>query len=69
MDALNCTITVEGNKAIIVIEDLTKDFGVSSSGKTHTVAKAQERMGQYDEKFQGITIQVNAYKKSNGGTE
>lgn len=56
MNSKNVRIIVTNKEAVLTI-DLTKTFGPSASGKTETIAICREEV------VDGITIQVNAWKK------
>lgn len=55
----NIEIKTEGTKLIITL-DTTKDFGLSSSGKTTIVAST---CGNISVPGTDVTIGVNAYKR------
>jgi ABC-type molybdate transport system ATPase subunit len=56
----NITMNVNGNKLLIEI-DLTKEFGLSSSGKTTIVATTEGNTSVPN--HADIKIGVNVYKK------
>ncbi len=53
---VSATIDNDG-KTMHIVLDLTGDFGVSSTGKTITVATGQVKLQS------GCRVQVNAYRK------
>ena len=53
--AQNAEIEIKGNTLTIKV-DLTKNVGPSASGKNLLITKVNEKMN-------GITVQVNVYKK------
>ena len=58
----NLTIEVKGNQVIITIKDFNKEFGLSSSGKSKTVASTRGNVQV--EGTDGLIIGLNAYKKA-----
>ena len=54
----NVTTKIKGNKLIIEV-DITKDFGLSKSGKTIMIASTQGNKVVADG---GITLGLNLYK-------
>jgi len=57
----NTTITVKGNKMTIEV-DLSKSFGLSSSGKTTIVASTQGNIAVED--HPGFQVGLNIFKKA-----
>jgi hypothetical protein len=57
----NLTIEVKGNTVIITIKDHTKEYGVSTSGKSKTVASTRGNVQV--EGANGLVVGVNAYRK------
>jgi hypothetical protein len=59
----NCKMVVKGSILTITI-DLTKNFGVSSSGKSEIVATTSGNMdlGAIDTGVTGIKLGINCYK-------
>ena len=55
-------ILVKGNSIIITIIDYTKEFGLSSSGKSKTVASTRGNVTV--EGTNGVVIGLNAYRKA-----
>jgi hypothetical protein len=58
----NLTIEVKGNNVIITIKDHTKEYGVSASGKSKTVASTRGNV-QVDG-ANGLVLGLNAYRKA-----
>ena len=58
----NMTIEVKGKSVIITIKDHTKEFGLSKSGKSKTVATTGGN-AQVDG-TDGLVIGLNAYRKA-----
>jgi hypothetical protein len=56
----NVNITVQGKKLIIEV-DLTKDLGVSKSGKSHIIATTNGFTQVTGE--QGVAVNLNVIKK------
>ena len=56
----NCILEVEGNKLTITV-DLTKDFGLSKSGKTIQIASTQGNQ-KISSDVGDVTIGLNVYK-------
>lgn len=54
----NMSVKVEGNKMTIVIEDITKVQGLSSSGKSHMIASTHGFI-----QVNGLSLGVNLTKK------
>jgi len=57
----NLTIEVKGNSVVITIIDYTKEFGVSASGKSRTVASTRGNVQV--EGADGLVLGLNAYRK------
>ncbi len=57
----NLTIEVKGNKIIITVLDSTKEFGLSKSGKSKTVATTGGNITV--DGTNGVVIGLNAYRK------
>lgn len=57
----NMTIEVKGNTVVITIIDHTKEFGLSSSGKSKSVAGTRGNVQV--EGTDGLVIGLNAYRK------
>jgi hypothetical protein len=57
----NLKIEVQGNTVIITIIDHTREFGVSASGKSKTVASTKGNV--QIEGTDGLVIGLNAYRK------
>jgi hypothetical protein len=57
----NLTIEVKDKTVIITIKDHTKEFGVSTSGKSKTVASTRGNVQV--EGANGLVVGVNAYRK------
>lgn len=57
----NMTIEVKGNSVIITIKDFNKEYGLSTSGKSKTVATTRGNVQV--EGTNGLVIGLNAYKK------
>ncbi len=57
----NMTIEVKGNSVVITIKDFTKEQGLSSSGKSRTVATTRGNVQV--EGANGLVLGVNAYRK------
>lgn len=55
-------VTQEGNSLILKVIDVTREFGVSASGKTINVAFLQQ--SQYIDGIGDVTVQVTCYKKA-----
>ncbi len=58
----NVTIEVKGKQVIITIKDYTKEFGLSSSGKSKTVASTKGNVQV--EGTDGLVVGLNAYRKA-----
>ncbi len=58
----NLTIEIKGNSVVITIKDYNKEFGLSSSGKSKTVATTRGNVQV--EGTNGLTIGLNAYRKA-----
>ncbi len=58
----NLKIEVKGNSIIITVIDYTKEFGLSSSGKSKTVASTRGNVTI--ENTNGVVIGLNAYRKA-----
>jgi hypothetical protein len=58
----NLKIEVRGNQVIITIIDYTKEFGLSASGKSKTVASTKGNVQV--EGADGLVIGLNAYRKA-----
>ncbi len=58
----NLKIEVIGNKVVITILDHTKEFGLSASGKSKTVASTKGNIQV--EGADGLVIGLNAYRKA-----
>ena len=58
----NMTIEVKGNEVTIKILDHTKEYGLSSSGKSKNVASTRGNVQV--EGANGLIIGVNAYRKA-----
>jgi hypothetical protein len=57
----NLEMKVEGKKCIITILDITKDLGLSGSGKTHIVASTDGPISMPGN--DDIKVGLNVYKK------
>lgn len=57
----NMTIEVKGNSVVITIKDHTKEFGMSASGKSKTVASTKGNIEV--EGANHLVIGLNAYRK------
>ena len=58
----NCTIEVKGKSVVITITDFTKEHGLSSSGKSITVASTRGNV--HVEGAGELVVGLNAYKKA-----
>ena len=58
----NLQIRVEGKSIIITIVDYTKEFGLSASGKSKTVATTSGNVQV--EGTNGVVLGINAYRKA-----
>jgi hypothetical protein len=58
----NLTIEVKGKTIVITIKDYTKEFGLSSSGKSKSVASTKGNVQV--EGTDGVIVGVNAYRKA-----
>jgi hypothetical protein len=58
----NLKIEVKGNSIVITIIDHTKEYGLSASGKSKTVASTKGNVQV--EGAEGLVIGINAYRKA-----
>ena len=58
----NLKIETKGNSIIITVIDYTKEFGLSSSGKSKTVASTRGNLTI--EGTNGVVIGLNVYRKA-----
>jgi hypothetical protein len=58
----NLKIETKGNSIIITVIDFTKEFGLSSSGKSKTVASTRGNLTI--EGTNGVVIGLNVYRKA-----